>query len=165
MKRKFPIILLLIPIFILSNSCVDFLASKELQYFQICGGVNEGSTVEAKGFLQFGSQVLCLKTSDSQRDCAFNLAEKANSVSSEVIVNLPEGAGNNQVETPDTGKFSLKAMAVFNPDQVKIRLNDGTLIVPRTEGFTSVVVTGKIMLDKDGKRECSLYAAKLEKGE
>ena len=92
-------------------------------------------------------------------------AEKANSVSSEVIVNLPEGAGNNQVETPDTGKFSLKAMAVFNPDQVKIRLNDGTLIVPRTEGFTSVVVTGKLMLDKDGKRECSLYAAKLEKGE
>jgi len=135
------------------------------EYGQVCTEVNKDKEVAVKGFLQVSDKVPCLKILNPKRDCSFKFLDKINVVGNELIVSLPEGNGKNEVETPEFSN-PPKPTTIFTRDQVKIHLNDGTIITPQADIATPVMVTGKVYIrDEAGKKNCSIDATKVEKSE
>ncbi|HRH45392.1 MAG TPA: hypothetical protein PKY82_27380 [Pyrinomonadaceae bacterium] len=134
-------------------------------YAQVCTDANKDKEVAVKGFLQVAEKVPCLKILNPKRDCSFKFLDKVNVVGNELIVSLPEGNGKNEVETPEFSN-PPKPTSIFTRDQVKIHLNDGTIITPQADIATPAIVTGKVYLrDEAGQKKCSIDAIKVEKSE
>lgn len=153
----------------LSFSCSKTETLTPTEYAQACKETNKDKEIAVQGFIQAADKVPCMNMLNPKRDCAFKFLDKANVSGSEIIAYLPEGADKNHAETPEAGKsaFESKPSSVFTRDQIKIRLNDGTLIVPQADVATPVIIAGKITLtDKDttgGEKICSIMATKIEK--
>jgi hypothetical protein len=118
-----------------------------------------------QGFLQAADKVPCMKMLNPERDCAFKFMDKVNVVGKEILVYLPEGADKNQAETPDAGKSNLKPTSVFTRDEVKFRLDNGSVITPQADIATPVTATGKVRITdgNGGEKICSIRVIKIEK--
>lgn len=159
MKKYF-----LVTALLFSISCNKPTASLT-EYGQVCTDANKDKEVSVKGFLQVADKVPCLKILNPKRDCSFKFLDKVNVIGNELIVSLPEGNGKNEVETPEFSN-PPKPSTIFTRDQVKIRLNDGTVITPQADIATPIIVTGKVYIrDEAGKKSCSIDATKVEKSE
>jgi hypothetical protein len=136
-----------------------------VEYTQVCNAANKGKTIAVQGFLGFGNKTPCvtLMRGDMKRDCGFKLLDKVNVVGKEIIVYLREGKENNQAETPETGGENVKPSAGFENEQVKFRLNDGTVVAAQKDVATPVTVTGEVSMSSDSDKECSILANKIEK--
>lgn len=152
----------IISVFVFSCSTAENVA--KIEYGQVCTVANNNKTVSVDGFLNVADKVPCMNMLNPKRDCAFKLMDKVNITGNEIIVYLQEGNGNNQVDTPDSGKekLSLKPTQVFTRDEVKFRLNDGTLITPQADIATLVTATGKVNFNESDKL-CSIMLTKVEK--
>ncbi len=159
--------LTLVILSIFALSCTKSVSSPTVEYAEACVEANKDKHVTVPGFLNVTDKVPCMKMLNPKRDCGFKFMDKVNVTGKEIIVYLPEGTEKNQAETPDVGKSSseLKPSTVFTRDQVKFRLDDGTVIVPQADIATPVMVTGKVSLTDQSSDEkiCSIMASKIEK--
>lgn len=148
---------------IFAANCSKTSTAVVTEYAQVCTTVNKDKDVTVQGFLQVTDKVPCMNMLNPKRDCAFKFADKINVVGKEIIVYLQEGAGGNETETPEAGKsaFQSKPTSVFTRDQVKIKLDDGTIITPQADIATPVTVTGKVGITDSNI--CTINAAKIEK--
>ena len=163
MKKKY--ILILLALIVIANACAKSNPVNAVEYAQACSEANKDKEITVKGFLQVTDKVPCLKILNPKRDCAFKFLDKVNVVGNELVVDLPEGNGKNEVETPEFAN-PPKPTSVFTRDQIKIRLNNGTIITPQPDIATPVIVTGKLYLrDNVGQQRCTIYATKVEKSE
>ena len=148
-------------------------AAPAVEYAQACDAANGGKTVSVQGFLSAARETPCLKMmklgkdGSMLRECAFKLLDKVNISGTEMIVYVTEGRERNQVETPDAGAANVKPTGLFPRENLKLRLNDGTEIVPQESVATPVTVTGEVSLtdrsEGTGSKTCSLSASKVEK--
>ena len=73
----------------------------------------------------------------------------------------------NEIETPEAGMSDVKPTSLFPKENLKIRLSDGTVVVPQENVATPVAVTGEVSLtDKNSsgsEKLCSIHATKVEK--
>lgn len=161
--NKFSVLALVTLLFFAAN-CSKTQTATVTDYAQVCTVANKDKDVTVEGFLQVADKVPCMNMLNPKRDCAFKFADKINVVGKEIIVYLQEGAGSNETETPEAGKsaFQSKPTSVFTREQVKIRLDDGSLITPQADIATPVTVTGKVRTT-DGDNICTISAAKIEK--
>jgi hypothetical protein len=147
-------------------SCTKSNPAPAVDYAQVCTTANKDKEVAVAGFLNVTDKVPCLKMLNPKRDCAFKFMDKVNITGREIIVYLPEGAEKNQAETPDAQKSSseLKPTTVFTRDEVKFRLDDGSLIVPQKDIATPVTVTGKVSFsESETEKLCSIMASSIAK--
>lgn len=158
------LVLSLVALSIFAVNCSKNGTAVITEYGQVCTAANKDKEVTVQGFLQVADKVPCLNMLNPKRDCAFKFADKINIVGKEIIVYLQEGAGSNETETPEAGKsaFQSKPTSVFTRDQVKIRLDDGSIITPQADIATPVTVTGKVHISDSGDL-CTISAAKVEK--
>lgn len=159
------IFLLLFSAFFVSCAKNNTSSAPVIEHGEVCSDANEDKEVSVHGFLKVADKVPCLKMLNPKRDCGFKFLDKVNIVGKEIIVYLPEGAGENQAETPDAGKSDVKPTSVFTRDEIKFRLDDGSLITPQADIATPVTVTGKVNLidASGGEKICSIKATKIEK--
>lgn len=155
-------LLLLLSIFIFSCSTTENVA--KIDYGQVCTVANDTKNVSVDGFLNVADKVPCMNMLQSKRDCGVKFMDEVNITGKEIIVYLQEGKGNNEMESPEAGKdkLSLKPSQVFTRDEVKFRLNDGTLITPQPNIATPVTATGKVRFNESDKL-CSIMLTKIEK--
>jgi len=168
MKRNKYLALFLLTFSIFAASCAKSSSSPTVEYAQVCTEANKDKEVTVEGFLNVTDRVPCLKMLNPKRDCGFKFMDKVNISGNEIILYLQEGTGKNQAETPDAEKsgYDVKPSTVFSRDEVKFRLDDGTVIVPQADIATPVTVTGKVNLtDKSAGDEkiCSINATRVEK--
>lgn len=125
---------------------------------------NKDKEVTVQGFLNVSDKVPCMNMLNPKRDCAFKFMDSVNVRGKEIIAYLQEGAGKNETETPEAGQsaFQSKPTSVFTRDQVKIRLNDGTVVTPQVDIATPVTLTGKVRTT-DGDNLCTISGTKIEK--
>lgn len=164
MKKIKILIFLAAAISILTAAC----ATNRVEYMQLCDAANKGKTVTVEGFIQYGNKTPCvaMMRRDMKRDCGFLLMGNMNVVGKEPIVYLREGKENNQAESPETGQPNVKMSTGFENEQVKYRLNDGTVINFQEDFAMPVTVTGEVQMndgDEKSDRKCSLLAEKVEK--
>ena len=147
-------------------SCAKSDPVNVVEYAQVCDAANKGKTVTVEGFLSFGNKTPCVSMlrGNMKRDCGFKLLDRINVVGEEILVYLREGRGNNQVETPDTDRENVKPSAGFENEQVKLRLNDGTVVSGQKDAATPAAVTGEVIINEsNGGKGCSILADKIEK--
>ena len=147
-------------------SCSKSPSAPTVEYAQVCTPANSDKEVTVQGFLNVTDKVPCVKMLNIKRDCAFKFMDKVNITGSEIMVYLAEGTEKNQAETPDAGKGygEVKPSAVFTREEVKFRLDDGSVVVPQKDVATPVVVTGKVNLSENGSEKlCSIMASRVEK--
>lgn len=164
MKRKYSLVATLSLIIICVCSCGTN-SFDAIEYHQICSEANKDSPIRAKGFLYLAEKVPCLKIINPQRDCAVKLLDKINVVNDEVVLNLPEGKGKNQLETPEIDTNSAKPSSIFPREQVKVRFNDDSIISQSAETATPVIIEGtvRIKTQNDDRRGCIIDVTKIEK--
>jgi hypothetical protein len=151
---------------VFAASCAKTNSAPTVEYTQVCSNANKDKEVTVQGFLNVTDKVPCVKMLSLKRDCGFKFMDKVNITGSEIILYLAEGTDKNQAETPDAAKSSseLKPSAVFTRDEVKFRLDDGSLIVPQANIATPVTVTGKVnFTDNGADKLCSIMATRVEK--
>lgn len=151
---------------IFAISCGKSASAPTIEYAQVCTPANKDKDVTVQGFLNVTDKVPCVKMLNIKRDCAFKFMDKVNIAGTEIMVYLAEGTDKNQAETPDAAKSSteVRPSMVFTRDDVKFRLDDGSLIVPQKDVATPVTVTGKVNLsDGSGDKLCSIMATRIEK--
>lgn len=155
-------LVLLITILVISCSSSDNI--EKIEYSQVCNVANNEKNVKVDGFINVADKVPCMNMLQPKRDCAVKFMDQVNITGKEIIAYFPEGKGNNEMETPEAGKekLSLKPSQVFTRDEVKFRLNDGTLITPQPEIAIPVVATGKVRFNESEKL-CNLTLTKVEK--
>lgn len=162
MKRKSFVIFTLSLIIICFSSCSPH-SVDALEYHQICSEANKDSLIVGKGYLLAADKVPCLKSLNSRRDCAVKLLRKTDDVNFEVMLNLAEGSSKNQLETPESGNPSPPPTTVFSREQVKIRLDDGT--IHQSDSAIPVIVTGTVRFGNSAeKSRCTVEVTKIEKG-
>lgn len=153
-------------ILVFAPSCGKSASAPTVEYAQVCTPANRDKEITVQGFLNVADKVPCVKMLNIKRDCAFKFMDKVNIAGSEIMVYLAEGNDKNQAETPDASKGygEVKPSAVFTRDDVKFRLDDGSLIVPQKDVATPVTVTGKVNLSENGSEKlCSIMASRVEK--
>jgi hypothetical protein len=168
MREKYRVLIALLLSFSASSCTKSDANLPVVEYAQVCVEANKGKEVKVSGFLNVTDKVPCFKIFEPKRNCGFKFMDQVNVTGKEIIVYLSEGAGKNQAETPDAAKSvdALKPSSVFTRDEVKFRLDDGTLVVPQADIATPVFVTGKVDLtDQSGSGGgiCSIKASKIEK--
>ncbi|HVE55470.1 MAG TPA: hypothetical protein VNB22_01490 [Pyrinomonadaceae bacterium] len=164
--NKFAILMfVLFALFFVSCTKSSLKSAPSVEYAQVCTPANKDKEVTVQGFLNVTDKVPCVKILNIKRDCAFKFMDKVNVAGTEIMVYLPEGTDKNQAETPDAqkGYGETKPSAVFTRDEVKFRLDDGSLIVPQKDIATPVTVTGKVSLSDGGDKLCAIMAARVEK--
>lgn len=159
---------------IFATSCAKSEPSaRQVEYAQACDAANNGQVIAVQGFLGAATTTPCQKTMKLGKDktlireCAFKLLDKVNVVGTEIMAYLPEGKESNQVETPDAGLPNVKPTSLFSREKLKIRLDDGSVVVPQEAVAAPVTLTGELSLtDKDSsgsEKICSIHATKVEK--
>jgi len=169
MKRNKYAVLIIIMLSFFAGSCTKTTNLTEnslplIDYTQVCIAANKDKEVKVQGFLGVSDKVPCMNMLNPKRDCAFKFLKEVNIAGNEIIVYLQEGTGKSEAESPEAGKsaFESKPSSVFTRDQIKFRLDDGTLITPQPDVATPVTITGKVGLTEDEKI-CSITATKVEK--
>lgn len=168
MKINICLAITILTVSIFALSCTKPASSPTVEYGQVCTEANKDKQVTVAGFLNVTDKVPCMKMFNPKRDCGFKFMDKVNITGKEIIVYLQEGTEKNEAETPDAGKSSseVKPSMVFTREQVKFRLDDGTVVVPQADIATPVMVTGKVdLINQSGSDEkiCSIMATRIEK--
>lgn len=146
-------------------SCGKSSSAPTVEYAQVCTPANKDKEVTVQGFLNVADKVPCVKRLSLKRDCGFRFMDKVNVSGSEIIVFLAEGTDKNQAETPEAQKSygEVKPSIVFAREEVKIRLDDSSVISPQKDVATPVTVTGKVYLSDSDEKLCSIMASGIEK--
>jgi hypothetical protein len=138
-----------------------------VEYAKACDAANNGKSITVQGFIAYGDKTPCLTMmrDGMKRDCAFKFLDTVNVVGKEPVVYLREGKENNQAETPETSMENAKPTGIFEKEQVKFRLNDGTVVEAREKVSTPVTLTGEVSVTDRGAGEtvCAIFASKIEK--
>lgn len=146
-------------------SCTKTASAPTVEYADVCTPANRDKEVTVAGFLHVADKVPCVKMLNIKRDCAFKFMDKINISGGEIMIYLPEGADKNQAETPDAqkGYGEARPSSVFARDEVKFRLNDGSVITPQKDVATPITATGKVSLSDGGDKLCAIMATRIEK--
>ena len=163
MKKHKYTALTLLSFTVFAASCVKSVSSPAVEYAEVCTPANKDKDVIVQGFLNVTDKVPCVKMLNVKRDCAFKFMDKVNITGTEIMVYLAEGTEKNHAETPDAIKANIRPTSVFTRDEVKIRLDDGSVITPQKDIATPVTVTGKVNLSDGADKLCSIMATKVEK--
>ena len=163
MKINKCLVLLLLTISVFAGSCSKTSSAPVVEYTEVCTPANKDKEVTVRGFLNVADKVPCVKILNIKRDCAFKFMDKVNITGSEIMIYLPEGTEKNQAETPDAQKSEVRPTSVFTRDEVKFRLDDGSVITPQKDIATPVTVTGKVSLSESDNKLCSIMASRVEK--
>lgn len=166
MFKSFVLITLLISIAM--TACTKSVpTAATVEYPDVCTDANKGKQIAVQGFLNVAPKTPCLMMltpTGIKRRCAFKLMDKINVSGQEIIVYLAEGKESNQAETPDAGQSAAKESKIFARNEIKMRLDDGTVVVPQENIATPVTVSGEVNLTENGSDKiCSIAAAKVEK--
>jgi len=145
------------------SSCAKKSSAPVVEYAEVCTPANKDKEVTVHGFLNVADKVPCVKILNIKRECAFKFMDKVNITGSEIMIYLAEGTDKNQAETPEAQKSDIRPSAVFTRDEVKFRLDDGSVVVPQRDVATPVTATGKVSISENDNKLCSIMASRVEK--